>query len=99
MMCDHRIETGSGTIPIYFRRTLRGFFATCIAAASIWCAAPSMAETVVTVAMTAGDIPITTGIPDQGGEGARFVGLNLYDPLMKWDLSRSDVIADLVPGL
>ena len=28
----------------------------------------------------------------------RFVGLNFYDPLMKWDLSRSDVVANLVPG-
>ncbi len=49
--------------------------------------------------MTAGDIPITTGIPDQGGEGGRFVGYNLYDALLNWDLSRTDVSADIKPGL
>ena len=45
---------------------------------------------VVTVAMTAGEIPIDTGTPDQGFEGYRFVALNLYDALVNWDLSRSD---------
>lgn len=34
------------------------------------------------VAMTAGDIPVTTGNPDQGFEGYRFVGYNLYDALV-----------------
>jgi ABC-type transport system substrate-binding protein len=57
------------------------------------------AETVVTVAMTAGDIPITNGIPDQGSEGIRFVGYSLYDALVGWDLSSSDHPADIVPGL
>ena len=35
--------------------------------------------------MTAGDIPVTTGNPDQGFEGYRFVGYNLYDSLVLWD--------------
>ncbi|MGI4944054.1 MAG: ABC transporter substrate-binding protein, partial [Janthinobacterium lividum] len=61
--------------------------------------APACAQGTVTVAMTAGDIPITTGIPDQGGEGARFVGYNLYDALINWDLSRTDRPAELKPGL
>jgi peptide/nickel transport system substrate-binding protein len=56
-------------------------------------------ETVLRVAMTAGDIPITAGMPDQGFEGFRFVGYNLYDALVGWDLSRSDVAADIKPGL
>jgi peptide/nickel transport system substrate-binding protein len=56
-------------------------------------------ETVLRVAMTAGDIPITAGMPDQGFEGFRFVGYNLYDALVSWDLSRSDVAADIKPGL
>jgi ABC-type transport system substrate-binding protein len=67
--------------------------------AAAWRATPAAAGGVVTVAMTAGDIPITSGIPDQGGEGARFVGYSLYDGLINWDLSRSDVIADIKPGL
>ena len=57
------------------------------------------AESVVTVAMTAGDIPNTTGNPDQGFEGFRFVGYNLYDGLALWDLSRSDKPSDIKPGL
>jgi peptide/nickel transport system substrate-binding protein len=57
------------------------------------------AETVLRVAMTAGDIPITIGQPDQGFEGYRFVGYNLYDTLTLWDLSKADVVADIRPGL
>lgn len=57
------------------------------------------AQGVLTVAMTAGDIPVTTGNPDQGFEGLRFVGLSLYDGLINWDLSRSDVPATIKPGL
>ena len=53
----------------------------------------------VTVAMTAGEVPITTGTPDQGFEGYRFVALNLYDGLVNWDLSRSDKASDIKPGL
>jgi ABC-type transport system substrate-binding protein len=57
------------------------------------------AETTLTVAMTAGDIPITTGIPDQGSEGVRFVGYSLYDALVLFDLSHFDKAADIRPGL
>ncbi|WP_206931750.1 ABC transporter substrate-binding protein [Roseococcus thiosulfatophilus] len=72
-----------------------------LAAISFVIAAPAAAqrETVLRVAMTAGDIPLTAGIPDQGFEGWRFVGYNLYDSLTLWDLSRSDVVADIRPGL
>jgi peptide/nickel transport system substrate-binding protein len=53
----------------------------------------------VTVAMTAGDLPIDVGNPDQGFEGYRFVGYNLYDSLSLWDLSKSDKPSDIKPGL
>jgi peptide/nickel transport system substrate-binding protein len=53
----------------------------------------------LTVAMTAGDIPVTTGNPDQGFEGYRFVGYNLYDGLLLWDLSKSDKPSEIRPGL
>ncbi len=53
----------------------------------------------LTVAMTAGDIPVTTGNPDQGFEGYRFVGYNLYDTLALWDLSRADKPSEIRPGL
>ena len=51
------------------------------------------------VGMTAGDLPITTGNPDQGFEGYRFVGYNLYDSLILWDLSNGDKATDIKPGL
>ncbi len=51
------------------------------------------------VGMTAGDIPVTTGDPDQGFEGYRFVGYNLYDSLILWDLSKADRPSDIRPGL
>nr|MCH9670761.1 ABC transporter substrate-binding protein [Gammaproteobacteria bacterium] len=57
------------------------------------------AESVLRVAMTAGDVPVTIGQPDQGFEGYRFVGYSLYDPLVLWDLSKGDVAADIKPGL
>src|SRR5689334_2617720 len=57
------------------------------------------AETVLRVAMTAGDIPDWTGQPDQGFEGFRFVGWSLYDSFINWDLSRSDIEAPLRPAL
>ena len=54
---------------------------------------------VLTVGMTAGDIPVTTGNPDQGFEGYRFVGYNLYDALILWDLSKADKASEIKPGL
>ena len=57
------------------------------------------AQGVVTVAMTAGDIPVTGGNPDQGFEGFRFVALNLYDALINWDLSSATKPSTIKPGL
>lgn len=61
--------------------------------------APATAGGVLTVAMTASDIPVTTGTPDQGFEGFRFVGWSLYDALVGWDLSKFDAPSDIIPGL
>ncbi|HYY15839.1 MAG TPA: ABC transporter substrate-binding protein, partial [Gammaproteobacteria bacterium] len=54
---------------------------------------------VLRIGMTASDIPYTAGQPDQGGEGFRFIGYQLYDALINWDLSQGDRLPDLVPGL
>src|SRR6516165_5336040 len=70
-----------------------------VAAGVLLAAAPAQAGGTVTVGMTAGDLPITTGNPDQGFEGYRFVGYNLYDSLVLWDLSKSDKVTDIKPGL
>ena len=54
---------------------------------------------VLRIGMTAADIPYTSGQPDQGGEGYRFVGYQLYDALINWDLTQGDRLPQLVPGL
>jgi ABC-type transport system substrate-binding protein len=54
---------------------------------------------VLRIGMTAADIPYTSGQPDQGGEGYRFVGHQLYDALINWDLTQGDHLPQLVPGL
>jgi peptide/nickel transport system substrate-binding protein len=72
-----------------------------VGAAILLGAAGARAEGTLTVGMTAGDLPITTGNPDQGFEGYRFVGYNLYDSLVLWDLSAAgaDKAADIKSGL
>ena len=79
---------------------LRHFFAVLALGVGI-AAASSVARAAgtVIVGMTAGDLPATTGNPDQGFEGYRFVGYNLYDSLVLWDLSKSDKATDIKPGL
>ena len=51
------------------------------------------------IAMTLSDIPLTTGQATQGAEGQRFIEITLYDQLFRWDLSRNDRPAPLVPSL
>src|SRR5215471_12468812 len=54
---------------------------------------------VLRIGMTAADIPYTAGQPDQGFEGFRFIGFQLYDGLVRWDLSQGERLPDSVPGL
>src|ERR1700756_4694144 len=51
------------------------------------------------IAMTASDVPTTTGAPDNGFEGMRFLGYPIYEGLVLWDLSRADKLAEIRPGL
>ena len=51
------------------------------------------------VALTASDVPTTTGAPDNGGEGLRFLGFPVFESLVLWDLTRADKLADIRPGL
>ncbi len=55
--------------------------------------------TTLRVGMTASAVPLSNGVPDQGGEGHRFMGITLYDQLVMWDLSKFDGPAVLRPGL
>jgi ABC-type transport system substrate-binding protein len=55
--------------------------------------------TTLRVGMTASAVPLSNGVPDQGAEGHRFMGITLYDQLTGWDLSTSDKPVTLRPGL
>lgn len=82
------------------KRALRAFALTGALAGALGAtAAPVAAESVLRIAMTAADVPTTTGMPNNGFEGMRFLGYPIFEPLVDWDLSRDDVPAGLRPGL
>jgi ABC-type transport system substrate-binding protein len=51
------------------------------------------------IGMTAADVPTTSGMPNNGFEGMRFLGYTAFEALTAWDLSRADQVAGLRPGL
>jgi peptide/nickel transport system substrate-binding protein len=59
----------------------------------------AIAETTLRIAMTASDIPTATGLPNNGFEGMRFLGYPIFEGLVLWDLTRTDQLAPLRPGL
>jgi peptide/nickel transport system substrate-binding protein len=62
-------------------------------------AVTATAQGTLRIAISSSDVPRTTGMPDNGFEGMRFTGYTAFEPLVDWDLSRSDVPAKLRPGL
>jgi peptide/nickel transport system substrate-binding protein len=58
---------------------------------------PARGEDILRIAMTASDIPTTTGMPNNGFEGMRFLGYPIFEGLVLWDLSRADRLAGLRP--
>jgi peptide/nickel transport system substrate-binding protein len=62
-------------------------------------AVPALAQGTLRIAMTATDVPTTTGVPNNGFEGVRFMGYTAFDALVNWDLTKADVPADITPGL
>jgi len=60
---------------------------------------PAWAEETLRIAMTASDIPTTTGMPNNGFEGLRFLGYPIFEGLVSWDLTHADRLASLRPGL
>ena len=70
-----------------------------IAAALAVLATAAQAQGVLRIGMTATDIPLTHGSPDNGFEGFRFSGFTLYDALVNWDLSSADKTSTITPGL
>src|SRR3979490_1786102 len=68
-------------------------------AGSLLFLSPARGEQMLRIAMTASDIPTTTGMPNNGFEGMRFLGYPVFEGLVLWDLSRADRLAGLRPGL
>ena len=62
-------------------------------------AAPLQAQGTLRIAMTASDIPTATGLPNNGFEGMRFLGYPVFESLALWDLTTTDRLAPLRPGL
>src|ERR1700676_3238929 len=60
---------------------------------------PAMAESTLRIGMTAADIPTATGLPNNGFEGMRFLGYPIFEALVLWDLTRTDQLAGVRPGL
>jgi ABC-type transport system substrate-binding protein len=70
-----------------------------LAVAAVMLAQPALAESTLRIGMTAADIPTTTGMPNNGFEGMRFLGYPIFEGLVLWDLTRTDQLAALRPGL
>src|ERR1700686_5473380 len=67
--------------------------------ALLWSQQPACAETTLRIAMTASDIPTTTGLPNNGFEGIRFPGYPIFEGLILWELASTDHLAGLRAGL
>src|SRR5258706_4088867 len=76
-----------------FARLLGG-----VGVAAIIAAAPAGAQT-LRMARTAADIPTTTGVPNNGFEGYRFMGYPPYDALVNWDFSQTDKPIGITGGI
>jgi len=71
----------------------------CLVALPVLGASVAQAQGTLRIGMTAADIPLTNGQPDQGFEGNRFTGIPLFDGLTMWDLSSADKPSVVIPGL
>ena len=77
----------------------RRFLAASTASAFTGLEASAETAQVLRIAMTASDLPTVTGIPNNGGEGFRFLGYPVYDGVVNWDYSHVNQTADATPGL
>ena len=69
------------------------------ALASRFGAARAAPPQLLRVAMTSADLPTVTGIPNNGGEGFRFLGYPAYDALVNCDFTHINETAEVAPGL
>ncbi|NRG16222.1 4-phytase [Rhizobiales bacterium] len=84
------------------KRGLRSLLTTAAAVAVLMVLGPDReanAEGTLRIAITAADVPTTTGMPNNGFEGFRFLGYPAFEALVHWDLSSADRPSEIVPGL
>ena len=78
-------------------RFVTGIFALMIVSGAL--ALDARAQGHLRIGMTANDVPLTWGQPDNGFEGYRTPGLMIYDSLINFDLTSADKPSGLIPGL
>ena len=78
--------------------TIRVTCGALVVAASLASLAPADAETTLRIGMTASDIPTTTGMPNNGFEGMRFLGFPVFQGLIGFDLTTTGPVK-LLPHL
>ena len=84
---------------IYRTRTMWAYMPVAVALTLGLAAGSALAGGTLRIAMTASDVPTTTGAPDNGYEGVRFLGYPVFEGLVLWDLKSADKLADIRPGL
>src|SRR5262245_61976017 len=80
-------------------RTMRVYMPVAVALTLGLAAGSALAGGTLRIAMTASDVPTTTGAPDNGYEGVRFLGYPVFEGLVLWELKSTDKLADIRPGL
>ncbi|MBI3512854.1 MAG: ABC transporter substrate-binding protein [Proteobacteria bacterium] len=81
-------------------RRIAGLWTTAIVGLSLGLGgALAHAESVLRIGMTAADVPTTTGMPNNGFEGMRFLGYPIFEAPIQWDLSKPDGFAGIKPAL
>jgi len=85
--------------PVRQTTILAAAFARAFAIGCALLAVPARADEVLRIAMTASDVPTTTGAPNNGFEGVRFLGYPAFEGLVLWDLKPTGKPAVLRPGL
>lgn len=90
------IPRASGPLP-----SLKSMLRLSLAAAalSIGLSGAALAEGSLRIAMTSSDVPLPNGQTDQGAEGMRFMGYQVFEALVAYDLSSADKPVTLIPGL
>ena len=81
------------------KRQLGALFLGSAMIAAAGAALAQQAPRTLRIAMTASDVPTTTGMPNNGFEGMRFLGYPIFEALTLWDLSDASRPAGLRPGL